>query len=466
MSQLDPSFALENKPIGPLLLQYSIPAIIGMTISSLYNIISSIFIGHGVGPLALSAMAVNFPLFNLLMAVCMLVAVGGATVCSIELGRKNEEGACLVLGQVVVLDLILSVVFSAVCLFFLDPVLLMFGASAETLPYARDYMEVMLLLSPVGFTMLALNSLMRASGYPTKAMITAMVSVAVSVVLSPLFIFVFKWGMHGAALATVVAQLISGIWILCHFFHKNSLVRFRPGIFRLRKSVASSILAVGTAPFLMNACACLVVIIINHSLYRYAGDLAIGAYGIMNRVLMLFAMVVMGLTQGMQPIIGYNFGARKPWRVRLTMIYGIAFGSIVTITGTLCFECIPGLLARMFTDHPQLIELSVTSLRLSGAAFFVVGAQIVITAYFQSIGRAKIAIFLSLGRQLLFLVPCLLILPPLWGLNGVWCSMPASDLLAFLVGVTLLWQDRSFRGMKGAGDPSGKSRSGQASSKV
>lgn len=443
MSRLDPALALETKPIGPLLLEYSIPAIIAMTITSLYNIISGIFIGHGVGPLALSGLAVTFPLINLFMAVCMLVAVGGATMCSIELGRKNKEGAALVLGQVVVLDLAFSVVFGALFLAFLDPILTLFGASPDTLPYASDYMRIMLWASPVGFLMLALNSLMRASGYPAKAMVTAMVSVGVSVVFSPLFIFGFHWGMKGAAWATVLAQLAAGVWILTHFFRKTSAVRFQPGIFRPRRAVAGPILAVGLAPFLMNVCACVVVIIINYGLRTHGGDLAIGAYGILNRLLMLFAMVVMGLTQGMQPIIGYNFGARQPLRVRRTLIYGVAAGTVVTMVGFAAFQLFPGILARMFTDHPELVALSVNGLRISGAAFFLVGSQIIITAYFQSIGRAKVAIFLSLSRQLLFLIPCLVLLPMVMGLNGVWLSMPVSDTLAFVVAVAFL--GRSWR---------------------
>lgn len=443
MSQNNPSNILETQTIGKLLVSYSIPAIIGMTLTSLYNIIDSIYIGHGVGAMAISGLAISFPLMNLIIAICMLVAVGGSTICSIELGRKNREGAAVVLGQVVVLGIMFGVVFGAACLIFLEPILLLFGASHETMPYARDFMQVLLLGLPIGYTMIGLNTLMRATGYPKKAMLTAMLSVGVNVVIAPLFIFVFHWGIRGAALATVLSQTVALAWILFHFVSRKSTIHFVAGIYRLRKSVILPILSIGLSPFLMNVCACVVVIIINHSLYRYGGDLAVGAYGIMNRVLMLFAMVVMGLTQGMQPIIGYNFGARKPLRVRKTLMYGVAAGMCVTTVGFLAFQFLPHALARLFTDSAALTDLAVPALRIGGLAFFLVGGQIVISAFFQSIGMPVVAIFLSLTRQLLFLIPGLILLPMWLGLNGVWVSMPVADTLASLLAVFVLW--RSWR---------------------
>lgn len=443
MASSNPSASLESAGIGKLLLEYSLPAIIGMTVTSLYNIIDSIYIGHGVGALAISGLAISFPLMNLIMAICLLVAVGGSTVCSIELGRGNPQKAALVMGNVLVLGLIFGVAFGAGCLLFLDPILILFGASAETLPYARDFMRVLLMGLPIGYTMLGLNNVMRASGYPQKAMLTALLSVGVNVIVAPLFIFVFHWGIRGAALATVLSQCAALIWIFAHFRRQESLVHFQAGIYRLRASIMKAVLSIGLSPFLMNVCACVVVIIINLSLYRYGGDMAIGAYGIVNRVLMLFVMVVMGLTQGMQPIIGYNFGARKPLRVRKTLVYGVAAGAAVTTLGFLAFQLSPRPLARMFTDSAELVKLSVDGLRLCGAAFFLVGGQIVISAFFQSIGMASVAIFLSLARQLLFLIPGLILLPMAFGLDGVWLSMPVADSLSFIVAAAVLW--RSWR---------------------
>lgn len=438
MKQANDINRLESEPIGRLLLSFSLPAIVSMTIVSIYNIVSSIFIGHGEGALAITGLAVTFPFMNLVLAVSMMVAIGGATVCSIELGAKRLERASRVLGNGLVLSIIFSTLFGLAGLLFLDPVLRLFGASDATLPYARDYMEVILWGAPIGNVMLTLNHFMRASGYPAKSMYMSLFSVGLNLILTPLFIFGCKWGIRGAAVATVLSQLASLLAMLFHFFNKNSSVHFQAGIFRLRRAIIKSMLSIGLAPFLMNACACLVVVVINLSLGHYGGDLSIGAYGIANRLLMLFAMIIFGLTQGMQPIIGYNFGAKRMDRVRLTLRYGIIAASLVTSSGFVAFQFFPEPLARMFTDHPDLIAMSVNGLRLCTLLFFIVGSQIVIASYFQSMGRASIAIFLSLSRQLVFLIPGLLTLPLFVGLDGVWLSLPLADGLSFLVTVSIL----------------------------
>lgn len=430
--------SLETEPIGSLLFGYSIPAIISMVIVSLYNIFSSIFIGHGVGALAITGLAVTFPFMNLVLAVCMLVAIGGATVCSIELGAKNPECAAQVLGHNVVLSLLFAVLFAAVCLVFIDPILRRFGASDATIGYAREYMRIILWGAPIGNLMLALSHFLRASGYPTKSMAISLLSVGANIALTPLFIFVFDMGIKGAGYATVLSQLFALVFLIRHFRNPASAVHFKPGIFRLRRSVVKAILSIGLSPFLMNVCACLIIMVINVSLYKQGGDLAIGAYGIANRLLMLFAMTIMGLTQGMQPIIGYNFGAKRIDRVRRTLKLGIIAGTAVTTAGCLAAQLFPEILARLFTNHPDLIAMSVNGLRLCTPLFFLVGSQIVITGYFQSMGRASIAIFMSLSRQLLFLLPGLLFLPGLLGLDGVWVSLPIADGVAALVSMYIL----------------------------
>ena len=429
---------LESEPIGPLLLKFSLPAIVSMTIVSLYNIISSIFIGQGEGPLAITGLAVTFPFMNLVLAVCMMVALGAATICSIELGAKRPERAARVLGNAVVLSVLLGFVFGLPCLYFLDPVLRLFGASDATLPYAREYMEIILWGAPVSNTMVALNHLMRASGYPTKSMLVSLLSVGLNLILTPFFIFWCHLGIRGAAIATVLSQLAALIGMLFHFCSARYAVHFTPGVFKVRKAIVKLILSIGLSPFLMNSCACLVVVVINLSLRHYGGDLAIGAYGIANRLLLLFAMIIFGLTQGMQPLVGFNFGARRMDRVRLTLRYGVIAATLITSTGFLAFQLAPLPLARMFTTHPELIDTAVNGLRLCTPAFFLVGAQIVIAAYFQSMGRASVAIFLSLSRQLLFLIPGLLLLPLYFGVDGVWMSMPVADVCAFLVTAFIL----------------------------
>lgn len=440
MAPPDPSHALETRPIATLLISYSLPAIVGMTVTSLYNIISSIYIGHGVGALAISGLAVTFPLMNLIMAVCLLVSVGGSTVSSIELGRKNTRGAMVVMGHVLVLEILFAVIFGVVSLIFLRPILTLFGASAETMPYAYDFMQVLLLGLPIGYVMLGLSHMMRATGYPIKSMLSVLITVGCSIVLTPLFIFVLPWGMRGAAVATVLSQIVGLVWILAHFRDKGSIVHFAPGLYHLRPAVVRHVLTIGMPPFLMNTCACLVVVIINNSLYRYGGDLAIGAYGIMNRLIMLFAMVVMGLAQGMQPIVGYNFGACKPGRVQRTLLYGVVWGTVITAAGFLVFELLPGPLSALFTTDAELAGMAVTALRIGGVAFFLVGGQIIISSFFQSIGMPAVSIFLSLTRQLLFLIPGLIILPRFLQLNGVWISLPVSDCLAFAVALAVLWK--------------------------
>lgn len=432
MTDKSTALALETEPIGKLLFTYSLPAIAGMVIFSLYNIIDSIFIGHGVGALAISGLAVAFPIMNLTFAFGLLVGIGGASICSIRMGQKDLEGARLTLGNVAILNVITGVAFGALCLLFLDPTLLAFGAGPNTIGYARDFMRIILFGLPVTYTLFNLNHVMRASGYPRKAMLSAVVTVGVNIILAPVFIFALQWGTAGAAAATVLAQFTGMLWVLAHFRNPRSFIHFQPGIYKLRPDIVKSIFSIGMSPFLMNICACVVVVFINIGLRDYGGDLAIGAYGIINRVLIMFVMIVMGLTQGMQPIVGYNYGAQQIRRVRQTLKYGIVAGAAITTAGLAASECFPEYIAAMFTDDKTLTELAVNGLRLSAPAFTLVGCQIVITNFFQSIGRAKLSIFLSLTRQLLFLIPALFILPRFWGLNGIWLSIPVSDVLAFI----------------------------------
>lgn len=429
---------LGTAPIGKLLVEYSIPAIIGMTLTSLYNIIDSIFIGHGVGALAISGLAITFPLMNLNIAFCTLVGVGGATMSSIRLGQKDQTGAEYILGNVAVLCIINAVVFSGITLLFLEEILRFFGASDSTLPYAYDFMQVILLGSPISFVMIGLNNIMRATGYPKKAMLSSLLTVGCNVILAPICIFVLEWGIRGAALSTITSQFVGMIWVLSHFYSQKSFVRFRKSCFRLRLPIIRNIFSIGMSPFVMNVCACCIVIFINNRLLHYGGDLSIGAFGILNRIQMLFVMIVMGITMGMQPISGYNYGARNFERVKRTLKLGIMAGTIITTAGFIACELFPQVFVGMFTDNEELTHRASIALQIGVASFPVIGAQIVITQFFQSIGKAAVSIFLSLSRQLLFLLPGLAFLPPFFGVNGVWSSMPVSDMLAFLTAVAML----------------------------
>ena len=429
---------LGEAPIGKLLVEYSIPAIIGMTLTSLYNIIDSIFIGHGVGALAISGLAITFPLMNLLVAFCTLVGVGGATLSSIRLGQKDKKGAEDILGNVAILCVINAIFYGGLAFIFLEPILFFFGASEATLPYARDFMQVILLGSPISYVMIGLNNIMRATGYPQKAMLSSMLTVGCNIILAPIFIFVLNWGIRGAALATICSQFIGMLWVLYHFYSPKTYIRFQRHSMRLKQHIIANIFAIGMSPFVMNVCACCIVIFINNRLLNYGGDMAIGAFGILNRIQMLFVMIVMGITMGMQPITGYNYGAQHFDRVKRTLKLGITAGCIITTLGFIIGELFPGIFVGMFTDNHELTDEATLALRFGILSFPVVGAQIVITQFFQSIGKARISIFLSLSRQPLFLLPGLAFLPPFYGVEGVWFSMPLSDALAFAVAALML----------------------------
>ena len=439
MADTSATLLLRTEPIGKLLLRYSLPAIAAMVVFSLYNIIDSIFIGHGVGPLAISGLAITFPVMNLTFALVLLVGIGGASICSIRLGQQDIDGATRVLGNVLLLGLINGVTFGLLSQLVLDPVLTAFGASEHTLPYARDFMQIILYGLPVTCTMFGLNHVMRATGYPQKAMLSAVLTVGMNVILAPIFIFWLEWGIRGAAVATVLSQCVGMVWVLSHFRNPNSTVHFRRGTFRLRRKIVSSIFSIGMSPFLLNVCACLVTVLINIGLKQYGGDMAIGAFGILNRILILFVMLVMGLTQGMQPIVGYNYGAQQFERVKQTLKYGVITGGLITTAGFLAGQFTPEIVARMFTNDAGLISLSVEGMHLATLVFPLVGIQIVVGNFFQSIGKAKLSIFLSLTRQLLFLAPCLLILPRFFGLNGIWISLPVSDSLSFVASMGVLY---------------------------
>lgn len=438
--------ALGTEKIGKLLMQYAIPAIIAMTASSLYNMVDSIFIGHGVGTMAISGLALTFPLMNLAAAFGSLVGVGAATLISVKLGQKDYDTAQRVLGNVFVLNILLGVAFTVIVMAFLDPILYFFGGSDETVGYARDYMYIILLGNTITHLYLGLNAVLRSSGHPQKAMYATIATVIINTILDPVFIYGFGWGIRGAAIATIVAQIISLMWQLWIFSSKEELLHFHRGIFRLKRKIVFDSLAIGMSPFLMNMAACFIVILINQGLKKYGGDLAIGAFGIVNRLVFIIVMIVMGLNQGMQPIAGYNFGAKQYERVtktlKLTIIYATGVTTFGFIIGMLFSDTVVGI----FTSDAELIELSAKGLRIVVMFFPIIGFQMVTANFFQSIGMASKAIFLSLTRQMVVLLPCLLILPRFFGAAGVWYSMPISDLLASLIaGTMLVWQFRKFR---------------------
>ena len=429
---------LGTEKIGKLLKQYALPAIIAQTASSLYNMVDSIFIGQGVGPLAISGLAVTFPLMNLSTAFGTLVGAGAATMLSILLGQKNYKAANKVLGSVVVLNIIIGLIFMAISLAFIDPILYFFGASENTLPFAKEYMQIILYGNIVTHLYFGLNAAMRSSGSPKKAMGLTLFTVIFNTILDPIFIFVLDLGIAGAAWATVISQTAAMIVVLRHFSDRSRPFHFEKGMFRLDPRVAKDSLTIGMGPFLMNTAACLVTLFINQQLRDYSGDLGIGSYGICNRFIFMFIMICMGLNQGMQPIAGYNYGAKQYSRVKEVFWMTAKFGTIVT---TICFAIgmfIPRLAAGIFTHDEALLAMSAEGLRILTIGFPIVGFQMIGTNFFQCLGMVKKSIILSLSRQLLFLLPLLYSLPLWMGSNGVWMSFPISDLLSALLTAILL----------------------------
>lgn len=426
---------LGTERIRKLLVQYAVPAIIAMTASSLYNMVDSIFIGHGVGALAISGLALTFPLMNLAAAFGSLVGVGAATLVSMRLGQRDYETAQRILGNVVVLNLIIGISFGLLTLVFLDPILYFFGASDATIGYAREYMSVILWGNVVTHMYLGLNAVLRAAGHPRKAMYATILTVTINAILDPLFIFGFGWGIRGAAIATVLAQILALVWQFRIFSDRNELLHFRRGIYRLKGKIVRNVLAIGMSPFLMNLAACFIVILINKGLKEYGGDLNIGAYGIVNRLGFFFVMIVMGINQGMQPIAGYNYGARQFDRVDRVLKLTIIGATCVTTLGFLIGELAPRLAVSVFTDDPELVRLSAEGMRIVFFCFPIIGFQMVTTNFFQSIGMAGKAIFLSLSRQLLFLMPGLIFLPRIFDeltpWDGSWGRMVFDAAVGF-----------------------------------
>jgi putative MATE family efflux protein len=426
--------------IRKLLTRYSVPAIIAMTASSLYNMTDSIFIGHGVEPghLAIAGLTVTFPLMNLMVAFGTLVGIGASTLLSIKLGQKDYASANRVFGNTLVLNIVIGVLFSIVCYPFLDPVLYFFGASENTVGFARDYMRIIIIGNVVTSIYFGQNAILRSSGFPNISMYATLLSVTVNCILNPLFIFSFGWGIKGAAWATILSQTISLFFQVRYFCNSKNIIHFSKEIYSLEKDMVRKILSIGISPFLMHIGACLIVILINRGMREHGGDIAVGAYGIINRIVFMFLMIVMGFNQGMQPVAGYNYGARKYQRVMEVTKLAILCGTGVTTFGFLVCEIFPSIMIKLFTTRPELIAESVFGMRIIFSIFPLVGFQMVATNFFLSIGLSQKAIFLSMTRQILFLIPCLLILPQSLGTLGVWISMPISDFISTVVTAIVL----------------------------
>jgi putative MATE family efflux protein len=438
MDNKQAALELGQKPVGALLWQYALPAIVAMTASSLYNIIDRAMIGQVVGPEAIVGLGITFPLMNLSAAFGAAVGVGSSTCISVKLGQRDYKTAEHLLGNTVTLNLIIGFLFMVVFLVFLDPILRFFGASDVTLPYAREFMTVILLGNMVTHMYFGMNAVLRAAGKPRHAMYATLFTVGMNILLVVAFVWWFRWGIRGAALATITSQSLALCWQMWIFSNPKELLHLKRGIYKLKKDLVRNIISIGVSPFLMNATSCVIVIFMNNQFVRYGGDMAVGAYSIANSVVMVFFMFVMGMNQGMQPIVGYNYGAEKFDRMFRCLWLTIACATAILLVGWALSMLFPQYIARIFTTDETLLALSARGIKIDMLVFFVVGSQAAITHFFQSIGKVKVSIFLSLSRQLFLLLPMAYVFPLFWDLDGVWYSMPASDFGSFAMTIPIL----------------------------
>ena len=436
---------LGTQPVGKLLVKYATPAVIAMTASSLYNIIDAIFIGQGVGPLAIAGISLTFPVMQVTAAFGAMIGVGASTLLSVKLGEKDYDTARKILGNVLVLNIVMGLGIGLLMQLFLNPILYFFGASDDTVGYARDFMRIILAGNVVTHLYLGLNSLLRSASHPREAMMATIYTVLIKLVLAPLFIYGFRWGIQGAAWATVLSQTLVLVWQFKLFSNPEEFLHFQRGTYRLNRKIVTQSFAIGLSPFLINLCACLVTVAINWSLSHYGGDMEIAAYGILNRLGFFFFMIIIGINQGMQPIAGYNYGAQQYGRLREVLIKAIMAATVVCIIAFVIGFFFPALSARAFTTDGELIARVVHAMPIYFVTYPIIGFQVVTTNFFQSIGIVKKSIFLSLSRQLIFLLPLMLLLPKYYGVDGIWYSIPAADILAtFTTAYLLYMQIRKF----------------------
>lgn len=434
---MDRSKQLGEGKISELLLKFSIPAITGMLVNALYNVVDTIFVGNGVGTLGIAGLTIGFPIMLVLMAFSMLIGIGATSLISIRLGEKRKEEAEFIVGNAVVLLIVIPAVISALGLIFMNPLLKLFGASENVLPYAKDYLSIILWGAVFQSVGMGMNNFIRAEGSPKTAMFTMLIGAILNTILDPVFIFVFGWGVKGAAIATIFSQAVSAAWVLYYFLGGTSMLKIHSKNLKLDAVIVKRILAIGSAPFAMQIASSVLTTILNKSLVAYGGDLAVSSMGIINRITMLILMPIFGINQGAQPIIGYNYGAQKYDRVKKTLKLAIAAATTVVIIGFIVIITIPQPIIRLFTNDGDLIEFTSRAIRIFTFFLPIIGFQIVSSNYFQAVGKPKQAMFLSLSRQVVLLIPALFIFPLFWGLDGVFMSGPFSDLGSSIV--TGIW---------------------------
>lgn len=439
---MDSAKFLGEEKISSLLWKFSLPAVTGMVVSALYNVVDSIFVGRGVGEIALTAVTIAFPVMTLLMAVGMLVGVGAATLVSLRLGEQKKDEAEMILGNALTLMFIFILTTTGLALWYLDPILVDFlGVTPEVLPYARDFTGIILLGSVFLHIGFGLNNVIRAQGDPKTALATQLIAAAINVVFNYLLVFIFPFGIKGAAIATVLAQASAAVWVVYYFTFGSGLLRFRKRCLILRMNIVKGIFKIGVAPFLMQVGASAVMVVLNLRIMAFGGVTAVAAFGIINRIMMLIMMPVVGISQGAQPIIGYNYGAKQYRRVISALNTAMIISTAICVCGFLGAEIFAQPIIRLFNDTPQLIEVGTTGMRIFLVMVPVIGSQIIGANYFQAIGKAYYSIIFNLLRQVIVLIPMVFILSHYFGLMGVWIAGPISDLSAALFTGICLYVD-------------------------
>lgn len=439
---------LGEEPILKLLLSFSIPAIVGMVVNTLYNIIDRMYIGRieGIGPLALTGVGITMPIMTIILAFGMLVGIGTAARVSLKLGEHNKDSAEEHLGNAFTLIIIISIAITILGLMFLDPILGVFGASENTEIYARQYMQIIFIGTIVNMLSFGLNHSIRSDGSPKVAMLSMLIGAITNIILDPVFIFGFGMGVRGAAIATVISQILTTVWILQYFTVGKSIIKLKMNNLKLKLPIIISIFSIGMSPFSMQLAASVVQVLANNSLKEYGGDLAIGAMTIISSVSMIFLMPIFGINQGSQPIIGYNYGAKQYDRVKETVKYGAIAATIIVVIGWIITQSAPQVLIAIFNNDPELVGIATNGIKIYLFMMPFVGFQVVSSNYFQSIGKAKISMFLSLLRQVILLIPCILIFPKIFELNGIWLSGAVCDgLSSFITGIIFFYSVKKLK---------------------
>ncbi|HHU36044.1 MAG TPA: MATE family efflux transporter [Treponema sp.] len=434
---------METGKIPRLLLQFSLPAIVGLLVNALYNIVDSIFVGRGVGDLGLAGVTVSFPIVMGFMAVTMLIGMGATALISLRLGQKRGEDAEKIIGNAFVLLVVLGLSLTVFGLIFLKPILLFFGASPDVLPYATDYMRIILLGTVFMAIGGGMNNFIRAEGNPRIAMNTMLIGTVTNIILDYVFIFIFKWGIKGAAAATVISYSVTSTWVLYHFLRGKSKLKIRRKNLKLNRLIVKGIVIIGFPTFVLQVTGSIQQLILNRSLAYYGGDAALAVIGIIMSVVMFLVMPAMGISQGAQPIIGYNFGANKIRRVKHTLVLSIISATGIVAIGFVVSKIWPRWIIGLFTESPELIEMGSYAMGVFFRFLPLVAMQMISSSYFQAVGKPTQATLLGLSRQVFIFIPLLFILPYFKGLDGVWLSGPYSDLGAFIfTGIWLLVEIR------------------------